>query len=157
MRKIGLFKSYISLRSIWNVCILLFKSNHGAYIGEGPQVKAFEKEFGEKFADQLNCENIVALNSGTSALELAYELADIGEGDEVVTPVMTAVATNLPLLHRKAKIVFADVGDDLNMSVDDVRSKITSKTKTIVFVHFVRIKICVIKRSDYVGLVIIES
>ena len=99
-------------------------------------MKAFEKEFGEKFADQLNCENIVALNSGTSALELAYELADIGEGDEVVTPVMTAVATNLPLLHRKAKIVFADVGDDLNMSVDDVRSKITSKTKAIVFVHF---------------------
>lgn len=136
MRKIPLFKSYISLRSIWNVCILLFKSNHGAYIGEGPQVKKFEKEFGQKFADQLNCENVTALNSGTSALELAYELAGISEGDEVITPVMTAVATNLPLLHRKAKIIFADVGEDLNMSVDDVRNKITPRTKAIVFVHF---------------------
>ena len=45
MRKISLFKSYISLRSVWNVCTLLLKSNYGAYIGEGPEVKAFEQEF----------------------------------------------------------------------------------------------------------------
>jgi len=136
MRKIGLFKSYISLRSAWNVFVLLIKSNYGTYIGEGPQVKAFEKEFGEKFANQLNSENVTAVNSGTSALELAYELAEIGEGDEVITPVFTAVMTNLPLVHRRAKIVFADTDLDLNVSVEDVKKKITSKTKAIVFVHF---------------------
>lgn len=132
MRNIRLFKSYISLRSIWNVCILLIKSNHGTYIGEGPQVKIFEQEFGEKFKLQ----NVAAVNSGTSALELAYELAGINEGDEVITPVLTAVMTNLPLVHRKANIVFADVDSDLNVSVEDVGNKITSKTKAIVFVHF---------------------
>jgi perosamine synthetase len=132
MRKISLFKSYISRRSIWNVSLLLIKSNHGGYIGEGPQVKAFEKEFGEKFG----FENVAALNSGTSALELAYELAGIGPGDEVITPVITAPATNLPLLHRGATVVFADVEDDLNISVEDVKRKITPKTKALVFVHF---------------------
>lgn len=132
MKPIPLFKSYISLRSIWNVCSLLYRSNSGAYIGEGPEVKALEKEFGEKFGFK----NVAALNSCTSALELAYELAGIGPGDEVITPVLTAPATNLPLLHRGAHIVFADVDNDLNMSVEDVKKKITPKTKAIVFVHF---------------------
>ena len=132
MKKTRLFKSYISLRSVWNVCVLLLKSNYGAYIGEGPQVKAFEQEFSEKFG----LKNVAALNSGTSALELAYELAGVGVGDEVITPVLTAPATNLPLLHRGATIVFADVEKDLNISIADVKRKITPKTKAIVFVHF---------------------
>lgn len=132
MKTIPLFKSYISLRSIWNVATLLYRSNSGAYIGEGPEVKAFEKEFGEKFG----FENVAAVNSGTSALELAYELAGIGQGDEVITPVLTAPATNLPLVHRGATIVFADIDRDLNVDIKDVRNKITPKTKALVFVHF---------------------
>lgn len=132
MKNIPLFKSYMSWRSVWNVCLLLIKSNHGTYLGEGPQVQAFEKEFAEKFG----FEHVVAVNSGTSALELAYELAGIGEGDEVITPVLTAVMTNLPLLHRRANIVFADIEHDLNISIEDVKKKISPKTKAIVFVHF---------------------
>lgn len=132
MRKIPLFKSYISLRSIWNVCILLFKSNYGGYIAEGQEVKAFEKEFGDKFG----FENVAAVNSGTVALELAYELAGIGEGDEVIVPVLTHPATGLPAVHRRASIVFADMDSDLNVSVEDVRNKITPRTKAICFVHF---------------------
>lgn len=132
MKTIPLFKSHISARSIWNVVRLLIRSNHGAYIGEGPQVKAFEKEFEAKFA----LRNAVAVNSGTSALELAYELAGIQPGDEIITPVLTAPATNLPLLHRCASIVFADIDHDLNVSIDDVRSKISPRTKALVFVHF---------------------
>jgi perosamine synthetase len=95
-------------------------------------VKQFEHEFSTKF----NLKNVVALNSGTSALELAYDLASIKEGDEVITPVLTCTATNLPLVRRGAKIVFADIDDDLNISIEDVKRKITSKTKAIVFVHF---------------------
>jgi len=132
MKKIPLFKSYISLRSVWNVCLLLVKSNYGTYIGEGPEVKEFEKEFAEKFG----FENVAAVNSGTVALELAYELADIGEGDEVIIPVLTHPATGLPAVHRRARIVFADIDSDLNVSVEDVENKITPRTKAIVFVHF---------------------
>lgn len=132
MKRIALFKTYISYRSIWNVCLLLFKSNFGGYIGEGPEVRKFEKEFGEKFG----FENVVAVNSGSSALELAFELAGIRDDDEVVIPVLTHPATCLPVLRRKAKIVFADIDNDLNISVEDVRNKITPKTKALVFVHF---------------------
>lgn len=101
-------------------------------LAEGEEVKLFEYEFSQKF----NKKNVVALNSGTSALELAYELADIREGDEVITPVFTCTATNIPLLRRGARLVFADIDKDLNMSVEDIKRKITYKTKAIVFVHF---------------------
>ena len=132
MKRIPLFKTYISYRAIWNVCLLLFKSNFGGYIGEGPEVRKFEKEFEEKFG----FENVVAVNSGSSALELAFELAGITDDDEVIIPVLTHPATCLPVLRRKAKIIFADIDNDLNVSVEDVQNKITSKTKALVFVHF---------------------
>ncbi len=132
MRNIKLFKSYVSLRSVWNVGSLLLRSNYGAYLSEGPQAKALEREFADKFGFK----NVAALNSGTSALELAYELAGVGPGDEVITPVITAPATNLPILHRGARAVFADIERDMNVSVEDVVRKITPKTKAIVFVHF---------------------
>lgn len=128
MRKIKLFKPYVSWRAVWNTVKVL----RSGQLAEGPQVKAFEKEFGEKFG----LKNVATVNSGTAALELAYELAGIGEGDEVITPVLTCTATNLPLIHRKATIVFADTARDLNIDVEDVKRKITSKTKAIVFVHF---------------------
>lgn len=123
-----LFKTYVNDKARENVQRVLLSDQ----LAEGPEVKAFEKEFEEKF----HVKNVVAVNSGTSALELAYELAGIGEGDEVITPVLTCTATNLPLIHRKATIVFADVGYDLNIDVEDVKRKITERTKCIVFVHF---------------------
>jgi perosamine synthetase len=132
MRNIPLFKSYMSWRSVWNTSLLLIKSNYGTYLGEGPQAKAFEKEFGEKFG----FENVAAVNSGSAALELAFELASIGETDEVIIPVLTHPASGLPAVHRKATVVFADIESDLNVSVEDVRNKITSRTKAVVFVHF---------------------
>lgn len=128
MRSIALFKPYVS----WLARFYVLKVLMGTQLAEGPMVKCFEHEFGKRF----NKQNVVAVNSGTSALELAYELAGIGPGDEVITPVLTCTATNLPLARRGAKIVFADIEDDLNISIKDVERKITPKTKAIVFVHF---------------------
>jgi perosamine synthetase len=128
MQKVKLFKPYISKQAIENVVSVL----SGTQIAEGPRVKEFEAEFGKKFGFK----NVATVNSGTAALELAYEIAGIGKGDEVITPVLTCTATNLPLIHRKAKIVFADTDLDLNINLNDVRGKITSKTKAIIFVHF---------------------
>lgn len=125
---IKLFKPYVSFKSIFYVVRTLL----GSQLAEGPMVKRFEREFGEKF----NKKHVVAVNSGTSALELAYDLAEIGEGDEIITPVLTCTATNLPLARRKAKIVFADIDYDLNINIQDVKNKITKRTKAIVFVHF---------------------
>ena len=123
-----LFTPYVHEDAITNVQRVL----RSGQLAEGSEVKQFEHEFSNKFQVQ----NVVALNSGTSALELAYELAGIGEGDEVITPVLTCTATNLPLVRRKARIVFADIDYDLNINVEDVKRKITPRTKAIVFVHF---------------------
>ncbi len=102
------------------------------WLGQGPMVDRFEKEFGEKFG-YGHC---LAVNSGTSALELAYHLIGIGPGDEVVTTVFTCTATNIPLLRRGAKIVFTDVNDDLTMDYDDFYRKVNNSrnTKAIVAV-----------------------
>lgn len=123
-----LFQPFVSEEAIQNVNRVL----RSGQLAQGIEVDLFEKELEQK----LGKENIVTLNSGTSALELAYELAGIGEGDEVITPVLTCTATNLPLVRRGAKIVFADINNDLNINIEDVKNKITPRTKAIVFVHF---------------------
>ena len=123
-----LFRPFVSPQAVKNVVRVL----RGYQLAEGEQVRLFEKEFGEKFHKKY----VLALNSGTSALELAYELAGIKEGDEVVSPVLTCVATNVPLKRRGAKIIWADIEEDLNIDVEDVKRKLTPRTKAIVFVHF---------------------
>lgn len=128
MKKLKLFKPYVSWRAVWYTVRTL----RSGQLAEGPQVKKFEQEFAAKYG----LRNVSALNSGTTALALAYELAGIGPGDEVITPVLTCTATNLPLIHRGATIVFADSDMDLNVSIEDIKRKITPKTKAIVFVHF---------------------
>lgn len=100
------------------------------WLGQGPLVEQFEKEFGKKFGYDY----CLAVNSGSSALELAYHLININEGDEVITSVFTCTATNIPLVRRGAKIVFADVNDDLLIDYEDVKRKISKKTKAIVVV-----------------------
>jgi dTDP-4-amino-4,6-dideoxygalactose transaminase len=104
------------------------------WIGQGPKVERFEKEFSRKFCDGGNA---VAVGSGTDALHLAYLLADIKSGDEVIVPVFTCTATNLPLLYIGAKVVFADIErDTLNISCDHVKSLVNKRTKAIVCVHY---------------------
>lgn len=125
---VKLFKPYMSWRARWYALKVLLSDQ----LAEGEWVKKFEHEFSKKFG----LVHVVAVNSGTSALELAYDLAGIGSGDEVITPVLTCTATNLPLVRRHARIVFADIDYDLNINIEDVKKKITKKTKAIVFVHF---------------------
>ncbi len=99
------------------------------WIGQGPKAKEFEEKFAKKFGFKY----CIAVNSGTSALELAYHLLDIKEGDEVISTVLTCTATNIPILRRKAKIVFCDIEKDtLNADPLDIEKKITKKTKAIV-------------------------
>lgn len=98
------------------------------WIGQGPKVEEFEKKFGEKFKYQY----CLGVNSGTAALDLAYHLIGIGKGDEVITPCLTCTATNIPLVRHGAKIVFADINENLVIDYDDVRKKATAKTKAIV-------------------------
>jgi perosamine synthetase len=104
------------------------------WIGQGPRVDEFEKRFSTRFAGGRTA---VSVGSGTDALHLAYILAGVGEGDEVVTPVFTCTATNIPLLYHRAVPVFADVqAGTLNIDTAHVKRLVTKRTKAIVCVHY---------------------
>jgi len=100
------------------------------WIGQGPLVDEFEEKFSRKF----NYDYCLAVNSGSAALELAYHLIGIREGSEVITTCFSCTATNIPLLRRKAKIVFADINNNLLIDYEDICRKVNSKTKAIVVV-----------------------
>ena len=103
------------------------------WIGQGPLVDKFESEFEEK----IGVGKSLAVGSGTDALHLAYLLAGVGPGDEVICPVFTCTATNLPLLYIGATPVFADVDPKtMNISPGSIRKLITEKTKAIVTVDY---------------------
>lgn len=104
------------------------------WIGQGPMVDKFEKKFSELF---LNGQECVSTGSGTDALHLAYILAGIKKNDEVITPVFTCTATNIPLLYIGAKIKFVDADPNtMNICIKDLKKKITKKTKAIICVHY---------------------
>jgi dTDP-4-amino-4,6-dideoxygalactose transaminase len=76
-------------------------------------------------------------NSCTDALEFCSILLDLKKGDEVILPAFTFVSTANPIILRGAKPVFADVDyHSMNLSIDDVKKKITKKTKAIFTVNY---------------------
>ena len=75
--------------------------------------------------------------SGTSALELAAILSDVGAGDEVIMPSFTFSSTANAFALRGATIVFVDImPDTMNIDIDAMQSAITEHTKVIVPVHY---------------------
>jgi perosamine synthetase len=103
------------------------------WIGQGPLVDEFENEFVKFIGDG----HALAVGSGTDALHLAYLLADVQPDDEVICPVFTCTATNLPLLYIGATPVFADIDPKtMNISPSAIRSLVTEKTKAIVTVDY---------------------
>ena len=126
---IVLFHPHISAKAVDAVTKVL----KTRWIGQGPLVDEFERKFGARFAGHYPT---IAVRAGTDALHLAYILAGLQPGDEVISPLFTCTATNIPLLYLGVKIVFADAQlDTLNIDPADVRRRITEKTKAIVCIH----------------------
>ncbi len=94
------------------------------------------REFEREFADFCNVKHSVAVNSGTNALILALKCLGLKPGDEVIVPSHTFIATANAVIFCGGTPVFADITPD-NMTIDteDVRNKVTSKTKAIIPVH----------------------
>lgn len=101
----------------------------------GDQVQNFERAFSECFDYPATG---VAVSSATAALHLILMANKIGEGDEVIIPGLTFVSDANVVVQLGATPVFSDINDisDLNASILDISSKITSRTKAIVIVHF---------------------
>lgn len=110
------------------------KTLNTRWIGQGPQVDEFEKDFEKKISYKHKA---IAVNSGTSALHLSYILAGIKDGDEIITPVFSCSATHTPLLYQRAKIIFADIqSDTLNINSKHVEELMNEKVKAIVCTHY---------------------
>jgi dTDP-4-amino-4,6-dideoxygalactose transaminase len=98
----------------------------------GEEVAGFEREF----AAYSGAAHGVAVNSGTSALHLAFLAAGIGPGDEVITIPHTFVATVAAIRYTGARAVFVDV-DPVTYTIDPgkVEAALTPRTKAVVPVH----------------------
>ncbi|MBG87343.1 MAG: erythromycin biosynthesis sensory transduction protein eryC1 [Verrucomicrobiales bacterium] len=98
----------------------------------GPAVEEFEKDF----ANYCDAKHAVAVNSGTTALQLALIACGVGEGDEVITTPHSWISTSWAIRYVGAKPVFVDVNaDTCILSPDLVEAAITPKTKAILPVH----------------------
>ena len=99
----------------------------------GPNVEKFE----EMVAGYIGAKYGVVFNSGTSALHAALLAYGIKEGDEVIVPSFTFIATANAPLFVGAKPVFADIEEETyGLDSEDVKEKITEKTKAIIPIHY---------------------
>ena len=101
------------------------------WVTQGPKVQEFE----EKFAKYVGSKYAIALSNCTTALHLAMVVSGIKDGDEVICPSMSYVATANCIKYVNAIPIFAEVNDQYNLDIIDVEKRITSKTKAILLVH----------------------
>ncbi|MDP9806024.1 dTDP-4-amino-4,6-dideoxygalactose transaminase [Trueperella bonasi] len=102
-------------------------------LAQGAEVASFEEEFSKQLTPGAQ---VVAVNSGTSALHIGLLASGIGVGDEVIVPSFTFAATGNSVALTGATPVFADIEPDyFCLDPDSVRASITDKTKAIMPVH----------------------
>lgn len=101
-------------------------SSKGSYIGR------FEKAFSEK----IGVKHALTVSNGTVALHLALVALGIKAGDEVIVPSLTYIASVNAITYTNAKPVFVDsLPDTWQQDPQDIRQKITAKTRAIMVVH----------------------
>lgn len=102
------------------------------HLSAGPQVRVFE----EQFAKYIGSSHAIAVNSCTSALEVALAALGVGPGDEVIVPTLTFCATANVVEHLGATPVLVDVDPHLQISPEAVRRAVTRRTRIIMPVHY---------------------
>jgi dTDP-4-amino-4,6-dideoxygalactose transaminase len=124
------------------------------FIGQGSVVEQFEDTLWKELGSYTRP---VTVNSCTSAIDLALELCGIDNDSEVIATPLTCWASNTHIVHRKAKIRWADI-DPITGLIDpvSVQKLITDKTKAIVAVNWAG-KICDFSRLKSFGVPVIED
>ena len=102
-------------------------------LSTGPFVHELEK----KFAKLVGTKYAVCVNTCTSALEISLKALGLKEGDEVITPAETFIATGMAVTLNGGKVVFAEIDpESFCLSLDEVKRRLTRKTKGVMLVHF---------------------
>lgn len=151
MKNIPLFKVFMAPTAAEKVSDVL---NCG-FIGQGPKVEEFESKLSNTFG--VDKSNLITFNSATSAEHLVYHMLKkprqftinreygqdiinwpgINSDDEVLTTPLTCTATNWPILANGLKLRWVDVDPTtLNMSLEDLKTKLSEKTKIVTVVHW---------------------
>lgn len=138
---IPLFKPFVSKKAI-KEAVSVLKSGK---LTQGAKVNEFEKNLANYF--NIDHNHIITTNSATSAIHLVthilkkpikdFNWPGMNENDEVITTPLTCVATNLPFIHEKLKLVYADTNPKtINIDIDSILNNLTSKTKLIMLMHW---------------------
>src|SRR5439155_1864043 len=94
----------------------------------------FTEEFESVYADSINVDHAVAVNSGTSALEILLRCLNVS-GRKVIVPTNTFFATPAAALHAGGRVELVDVGEHMMMDPDQLESAIDPTTAAVVVVH----------------------
>ena len=125
----------------------IIHSLKSGWIGTGPKVAQFEADFKEYIGSKY----AIAVSSCTAGLHLSVLAMGVNPGDEVIVPTMTFAATANAVVHTGANPIFVDVDKyEMTIDVEDIRKKITSKTKAIIPVHFAG-RACNIKEIEKIA------
>jgi len=115
---------------------------------KGPHLKNFEFQFGK----YLNSKYGLAVNSGTSALEIVLKAINIKKDDEIILPSQTFVSTGSCIVNNGGLPIFCEIDNNHLLSYDDLRNKITSRTKAVIIVHYLGlISPDIIKIKEYLS------
>src|SRR5262245_16214424 len=126
--KVPLAKPEITEDDIEAVAAVLRTPN----LSQGPVLQEFERSL----ATYLNVSDAVGVNSGTSALQLALRVLNIGDGDEVILPSFSFMAVTNAVLAEKAIPVFADIDPSTcNLNASKLESVAGRRTRAIIIVN----------------------
>jgi dTDP-4-amino-4,6-dideoxygalactose transaminase len=110
----------------------IYSTLESGWIGTGPKVRKFEN----LFSKYKNIDNSIAVNSCTAALHLSLLNLNLKNNDEVLVPALTFCSTINAVIHSNLKPVLVDVDNEtMNIDVNEIKKKITKKTKAIIVVH----------------------
>ena len=94
----------------------------------------YTKEFEDKFSEYIGTRYAVAVNSGTSALEIILRALNIS-GHSIIVPTNTFFATPASVLHAGCKVIFSDITENLCMDPESLKENIRKDTKAVIVVH----------------------
>jgi perosamine synthetase len=98
---------------------------------KGPVLEEFES----KFSNYCGAKYGIGVSSGTAAIYLALRALDVKQGDEVIVPSMSFIASASPILMLGATPKFVDVDESYCMDMADLKKKVSGKTKAVICVH----------------------